>query len=187
VRSRPNKSAGTLLVAETRGNVYLAYAPDDAPEMEFVAALLRDDLWDVSLGPIVEVGPVFTANIARRLDQASCVVVAWSANSVQSRRIVREAAHASTFKKLVAVRLDHAALPQTEAPTIDFSDWEGPLHPTLVGDLLSLVEATAVRLNPLHAPKRSRPTGHLGLRVLLAASGLVAAALYGWSVWLLWR
>ena len=60
---------------DSRGNLYLAYAPDDAGEMEIVAALLREDRWDVSLGPLVEAGAGFTSRIERRLDQASCVVV----------------------------------------------------------------------------------------------------------------
>ena len=153
--------------------------------MEHVATILRGDNWEVAPGPVVEPGGAFNSAIYWRVDQAACVVVGWSANSVDLARVGREAAHAFAAKKLVAVRLDHASHPLADAPVVDMTAWDGLADELFVSHLLTLIGAAASMRAPLPTTSRAAAIQAadatswqklvMGMAILIAVAAAVIA------------
>ncbi|MGE0044400.1 MAG: toll/interleukin-1 receptor domain-containing protein [Hyphomonadaceae bacterium] len=79
--------------------------------------------WDPRLMP----GEPFAARIEQEIDQAKCVVVAWSNEAKNSIWVRAEATEALDSGKLMQVRIDgvQPPLPFNAAPVLDMAHWRG--------------------------------------------------------------
>lgn len=79
--------------------------------------------WDQHLMP----GESYSSRIMQEIDKATCLVVLWSINSVNSDWVRGEAVVADEAGKLVPLRMDNTRIPPpfNMKQTIDLSQWGG--------------------------------------------------------------
>jgi hypothetical protein len=90
--------------------VFLSYSRADRPRVAKLAEALEAAGHDVWWDKAIEGGSEFADHIARELEAADAVVVAWSEASVKSVWVRDEAGVGRDAKRLVPVQLD-ATLP----------------------------------------------------------------------------
>ena len=92
-------------------DVFLSYASEDRVRVRPLVDLLERQGWTVWWDREIHAGPRFDQVIEKALDQASCVVVVWSRQSVQSDWVQTEASEGLERDILVPVRIDDVRLP----------------------------------------------------------------------------
>src|SRR5262249_45794620 len=108
-------------------DVFICYKREDRGAVERLVRLLETDQitawWDPSIVP----GERYAAVIHRALDDASCVVVAWSRRSVESLWVQDEAGIGRDRRVLVPVSLDGVEPPLgfRQLQTLNLADWNG--------------------------------------------------------------
>jgi hypothetical protein len=145
-------------------DVFISYCSNDRPRARQVAdALGRDGFsvwWDRDIPP----GKSFDLVIEQAVEEARCIVVLWSKESVVSEWVKTEAAEGARRKILVPVLIEPDARIPLEFRRIqaaDLSGWTGertPGYETLV---------TAVRLRisgPQERPSTSQPAAPVSVR-----------------------
>jgi hypothetical protein len=138
--------------------VFLSYTSSDRPLARKVADALESlglsVWWDREIPP----GKNFDSVIEEQLKAARCVIVLWSADSVQSRWVRAEASSAAARECLIPVRIDKVAIPLefTLIQAAELLDWDGnTTHPEFV----RLVEAVQQMLGkpPAATSEINRP------------------------------
>ena len=161
--------------------IFVSYArEDEGAARTMVAALENAGLrvwWDREIPP----GKTWDEVIGRALDTASCVLVLWSRNSVQSRWVREEADRAASRGRLIPVLIEKVDQPFGfgRIQAADLTGWRGDAsHPgfsALVRAISDFLPATSARVEPLRK-ERSRAWW-------IAAPLLLAAAAYsGWQL-----
>lgn len=108
-------------------DVFISYKREDRGAVERLVRLLEAEQitawWDPSIVP----GERYAAVIHRALDDASCVVVAWSRRSVESLWVQDEAGIGRDRGVLVPVSLDGVEPPLgfRQLQTLNLADWNG--------------------------------------------------------------
>ncbi|HSJ76330.1 MAG TPA: TIR domain-containing protein [Gemmatimonadales bacterium] len=134
-------------------DIFLSYKREDQGTAKRLAEALEARGWSVWWDPRLQAGERFDDVIEKTLQEVRCVVVLWSARSIQSQYVKDEASYALKLGKLVP-----AAIETVEPPfrfqglhTIDLSGWDGaPGFPAL----RKLAEDLSVRLGaPQPAPQ----------------------------------
>lgn len=109
------------------GTVFVSYAREDRERVRRLVQFLSARFsvwWDEDIEP----GTLFRSAIGQRLDEAACVVVVWTSNSVRKEFVWSEAAGGQRRGVLLPVLLDaDAAIPVgfTELQHVDLTLWEG--------------------------------------------------------------
>ena len=124
-------------------DVFISYAHQDEKRAKRVAGLLEKKglsiWWDRHIPP----GKTWDEVIGTALDEAECVVVLWSANSIKSDWVKEEASRGATRGAMVPVIFDHVASPlgfgRIEAA--QFSDCEEDNDHPEVQSFLAAVKA----------------------------------------------
>jgi hypothetical protein len=92
-------------------DVFISYASEDRSRIQPLVEALRttglDVWWDRHIGQ----GQNFGRVIEQALEEASCVVAAWTSASVESEWVCNEASEARKLEKLVPVLLDEVEVP----------------------------------------------------------------------------
>lgn len=134
--------------------------------------------WDTA----IEAGSAFAADIARELDAADVVVVAWSAASVKSAWVLDEAGAGRDRNRLVPVLLDGTPPPLgfRQLHAIDLSQGR-ERKPAGAAELVRAVERVASALPLEPAAKVAHATPKL-LPWLIGLVALVAATVLGWQM-----
>ena len=105
--------------------VFLSYSRDDLDRVRpLVTALEAEGLtvwWDRELNP----GESFAETIDREIQEAKCVVVIWSENSVKSQWVKNEALEGMDRSVLVPLVLDEIRIPVAfkQLQGADFKEW----------------------------------------------------------------
>lgn len=151
--------------------IFLSYASEDRESAEKLVRIFVARGWDVWWDRQLLPGQVFDAEIAVQLAKAECVVVLWSAISVQKRWVFDEAEDGAARGILVPVLIDDVKIPFgfRRFQTAKLADWDG--HEVDNPALSELLTAIARRLNSGPAPE-SMPT-----RLRRHGSGLAWVAL----------
>jgi len=157
-------------------DVFVSYKREDearvVPLVHALESAGLDVWWDRGLPG----GESWRANIEAALNEAKCVVVAWSALSVgPTGHFVRdEAQHAMARGLLVPVMIDRVVPPLgfRELQAIDLTRWNGGAGDPFLGDLIAAIRA---KLDGAPAPKAHGPVARLRRR--LTIGGLVTALL----------
>jgi hypothetical protein len=134
-------------------DIFISYAAEDRERVKPLADALGRSGWDVWWDRKVLPGTRWDDMIAAELDQARCVVVAWSRKSADSGFVRDEARHALDAGKLVPVLLERIQQPVgfRGVQAADLSDWRGDdAHPEF-GNLCSAISA---RLSPMNAVRQ---------------------------------
>ena len=124
-------------------SVFVSYASSDrervAPLVDAMQAQGMTVWWDRH----IETGTSFDRAIEQALQQASAVVVVWSAASINSDWVKAEADSALQADKLVPVRIDDVPVPMPfgRIQTADLIGWNG--EPAPLADVLARVDTLA--------------------------------------------
>lgn len=150
-------------------DVFVSYARDDrdrvAPLVEAIVANGWSVWWDQEIGP----GAAFRRVIEDELAAARCVVVVWTANSVESDWVNAEASEGLARRVLVPVRFEDIRIPlvfrQTQA--CDLFGWPRRRDDASLNRLLAAIAAGLGDPPPtrIEAPTTAR----FGRRALAAA------------------
>src|SRR5215216_2703159 len=93
-------------------DLFVSYAREDQARVAALVALLegegRSVFWDRNIPP----GGTWRSHIGRELEQARCVVVAWSEHSIRSEWVIEEAEEAKARGILIPVFLDTVQPPR---------------------------------------------------------------------------
>ncbi len=154
--------------------VFLSHASQD----QAISSLLSEALtqsniavwWDKDIAP----GASWRDTISERLDSAAVILTLWTENSVNSKAVCEEAAHAQRTGKFLHVRMDKSVLPYgfSETQYVDLQNWTGDLADPR---LQNLVQGIRDKFNP---PSREELEQRLRLAAPIAATiegGLVTA------------
>jgi hypothetical protein len=160
-------------------DIFISYKREDQERARILAEALEAKGWSVWWDPKLRAGEHFDNVIEKALQEARCVLVLWSARSIQSQYVKDEASYALKLKKLVP-----ATIEKVEPPfrfqglhTVDLSDWDAserfPAFRKLLEDLGALLGAP----QPKPQPKPGETSDELfakGLALVEKAKQVVA-------------
>ncbi len=92
-------------------DIFLSYARQDRERVRPIVRALEENGWSVWWDPKIVAGEEFRDTIEAALNNARCVVVVWSNDSVRSRWVLDEAQKGSDRRVLVPVLLDGISPP----------------------------------------------------------------------------
>ena len=107
-------------------DIFISYARADRPRAKVLAEALEEQgynvWWDFDITP----GERFSKVIEQALDDAKCLVVLWSKDSVESEWVEAEATEGKRQNKLVPALIDDATIPLAfrQIHTADLTNWE---------------------------------------------------------------
>jgi TIR domain len=93
-------------------DIFFSYAREDQARVVPVVAALEARGWSVFWDRRIPAGLTWRSHIGRALDQARCVVVAWSEHSITSKWVLEEADEGMEREILVPVLLDTVRPPR---------------------------------------------------------------------------
>ena len=163
-------------------DIFISYSRDDRVRIERLADCLQAQGWDVWWDPVIPVGQSYRKVIGKALDDARCVVVAWSRTSVDSDWVLAEAGAGKDRNILVPISIDGTKplLDFAQIQTADFSSWTSdctaPEFQQLLEGITHIIDKPAGdnrQALPPEAVSKPRPK-----RALIVGAGtiLVAAA-----------
>src|SRR5262249_32719104 len=111
--------------------------------------------WSVWWDRQLRGGDYYDDVIQRQLNEVRCVIVMWSASSVQSQYVKAEAAYAQNQNKLIPVRIDNATLPIRFqlVHTRSLDGWDGSKD---FSEVRRLAEDIAAILDPAASDNQKR-------------------------------
>lgn len=111
-------------------DIFLSYARVDLPRARQIERALEHRGWSVFWDRELLPGEGYRRAIEHELNQARCVIVLWSRDSIQSEWVIDEAESGKQRGRLVSVRIDDVEMPlgfrQLQAATL--TGWTGDLE-----------------------------------------------------------
>ena len=168
-----------------RGSVFLSYSRGDLDHARPVIALLESAGIDVWWDGRLEGGENYLQTTEAALEGADCVVVLWSATSVDSHWVRDEAQRGRERGCLVPLSIDGTMAPLgfRQFQLLDISGWDGAADSALASRILVAVNAKigdgeAVLAAPLPppAPPQTAARGLSRRVVMIGGAGLAGAA-----------
>jgi hypothetical protein len=144
-------------------DIFISYASEDRDRVKVLAEALAMQGWLVWWDREIPFGKAFDQVIKEALNDARCIVVAWSKHSIESDWVIEEAQYGRERKILVPVLLDE---PHDELPPFGFRriqganlrNWDGtkthPVFQKLVADITSILGTAPV---PPEVEKELKP------------------------------
>jgi hypothetical protein len=138
-------------------DIFVSYASEDRARAKVLAGALERQGWSVWWDRRIAPGKQFSQVIKEAIDEAKCIIVLWSKESVKSAWVQNEAAEGARREILVPALIDDVEIPfefrRIQAARL--VDWEGRSpHPEF--DIL--LEAVCAILGQHLLPKASEPT-----------------------------
>ncbi|MCZ6871186.1 MAG: TIR domain-containing protein [Gammaproteobacteria bacterium] len=165
-------------------DVFISYSSEDRDRLAPLAAVLEQAGYSIWWDQQLRGGAVYSDEIEKELLVAKAVIVAWSKQSVASRWVKDEAAHASTHDKLIPICLDDVNLPIGfgQFHKIDFARWDGapdaPEVQRLLESLANVIDEGVVRRSvQLGESSTARAPGPRRTGLLASVIGLGIAAM----------
>jgi len=137
-------------------DIFISYAREDRPRAEAIAKALEDHGWSVWWDWVIPTGKKFRRVIQEKLDKARCVVVLWSANSIESDWVIEEASEGNDRGILLPVLIEKVRPPMgfRSMHAADLTNWEGgaaaPAFLRFCADIAPLIGA------PVTAPTAAK-------------------------------
>lgn len=121
-------------------DVFVSYASQDRDRVAPIVDALQSAGWSVWWDRAISGGAAFDRAIEEAIDEARCIVVVWSAHSVESEWVRTEANEGLERRVLVPVAIDDSRPPLAfrRTQTLDFSDGDGNIE-ALVSAVRGLV------------------------------------------------
>lgn len=130
-------------------DIFISYSRDDLTIVQSLVKLFAQRRWSVWWDFKIPPGKIFDEHIKKELNEARCVVVVWSKNSVKSRWVKSEASAGAEREILVPILIDDVDIPlgldQIHAVTL--TGWDGKSTHVELGKLLDAIES-ALNNNP---------------------------------------
>jgi hypothetical protein len=106
-------------------DIFISYAREDEPRVQALVAAFEAQGWSVFWDRRIPAGRTWRDHIGSALQQARCIVVAWSATSVASQWVAEEADEGRVRQVLVPVLLEAVQPPRgfREIQAADLSAW----------------------------------------------------------------
>lgn len=129
-------------------DIFISYARADRSRAEALAKALEGQGWSVWWDWAIPTGKKFRRVIEEEIHKARCVVVLWSATSIESDWVIEEASEGSERGILLPVLIERVRQPMGFRSThaADLVGWEGdlaaPPFERLRGDIATLIGAT---------------------------------------------
>jgi formylglycine-generating enzyme len=111
---------------------FISYAREDLDRVWPIVKLIEANGWSVFWDRNIPAGLTWRGYIGKALDEAKCVIVVWSRNSVISEFVHEEADDGRDRKILIPICIDDVRPPLgfRSIQHEDFTDWRGePDHP----------------------------------------------------------
>lgn len=144
-------------------DIFLSYANEDREAARALADILERAGWTVWWNRRISAGRKWHSVLDEALSGARCMIVLWSAHSVDNDRVQEEAeAGRRRSVSLVPVRIDHVEPPIgfRAIQAADLTEWDrsstAPSVQHLIADLESILEKTAQRAESAAPPSSSR-------------------------------
>ena len=115
----------------SKTDIFFSYANEDKGRVARLVVALEAGGWSVFWDRRIPAGQTWRSHIGRALEQARCVVVAWSEHSIQSEWVIEEADDGRERGILVPAFLDPVRPPRgfRAIQAADLSGWS-PEHPS---------------------------------------------------------
>jgi hypothetical protein len=113
-------------------NIFISYAKGDRSRAEPLAKALEDQGWSVWWDRKIPPGKTFSQVIEEAINDAKCVIVLWSNESVKSDWVQNEAAEGARRRILVPALIDEVQIPFEfrRIQAADLTDWKAEIdHP----------------------------------------------------------
>ena len=181
----------TAIKAGDGDYVFLSYTHKDAAEAKRIVALLEGAGFTVWWDRLIGAGDAFSKATEAALDGASCVVVLWSQQSLDSHWVRDEAQRGQEMGCLVPLSIDGVMPPLgfRQFQFIDVSNWRGSPNEKPAQNIVNAVQAQ-INSSPMPraafaAPVGNAPSGFtLSRRNLAIGGGAIVGigALAGWGL-----
>jgi len=132
--------------------IFISYSSKDRAKAQKLVRVLENKGWSVWWDKKIPAGKAFDLAISKALNEAQCVVVLWSKNSVKSDWVWEEASEGAQRKILVPTVIDSVKIPFgfRRIQTVDLSRWRGTASSGNFPKLSNAIEALT------HLPSKSR-------------------------------
>ncbi len=137
-------------------DIFLSYTESDREQARRLAALLESVGWTVWWDRRIPAGETWRSVLEKALENMRCMVVLWSARSIESEWVYEEASEGRRLGKLVPVLIEAVRPPAgfREIQAADLAGWDGSREHDglrmLLADLENLLgkPGTATRSHP---------------------------------------
>lgn len=128
-------------------DLFISYAHEDEERITPLVKAFENQGWKVFWDQHIPTGQTWRSHIGEALDNANCVLVIWSKDSVNSKWVIEEADVGQKRNALIPIFLDEVEIPMgfRSIQTADLTEWK-PEEPSsefevLVNDIRKLLEA----------------------------------------------
>ena len=142
-------------------DIFVSYAREDRAKVRPLAEALERHGWKVWWDRSIRAGEQFHEVIEKALEEATCVLVAWTSRSVRSTWVREEVQEGLDRKKvLIPVKMEDVKPPLgfRSFQAVDLFDWDGsedsPAFQVLVNDIAGIVGPPKVSAPP---PAEEKP------------------------------
>jgi len=179
-------------------DIFISYAREDESRIKPLVAAFEAEGWNVFWDRRIPAGSSWRNHIGSALQQARCVVVAWSVHSLESNWVAEEADDGKMRQVLVPVSLDSVIPPRgfREIQSADLTDWK-PGQPSenltrLLGDIQRLIGSSAVPPRPAPAISQAPPFAPAAIGMppgngrrtgIIVAAAVALLAIAGYLAW----
>ncbi|MCB0547503.1 MAG: TIR domain-containing protein [Phaeodactylibacter sp.] len=124
-------------------HIFISYSSKDRPKTKALAAVLEKRGWKVWWDKHLKPGKAFDNAISKALDEAGCIIVLWSENSVESSWVLEEAYEGLERKILTPALIGKTRLPfgYRRLQYVDLTRWKGGEASKAIVQLFEAVEA----------------------------------------------
>lgn len=108
-------------------DIFLSYTEKDRKQARRVAAILESVGWTVWWDRRIPAGETWRSVLEKALEDMRCMIVLWSARSIESEWVYEEATEGRRLGKLVPVLIEAVRPPAgfREIQAADLSEWDG--------------------------------------------------------------
>jgi hypothetical protein len=178
-------------------DIFISYAREDEARIRPLVEAFEEQGWDVFWDRRTPAGQTWRNYIGQALEDARCVIVAWSQHSIISKWVIAEADKSSERDILVPVFLDSVEppMPFGTLQTADLTTWQpgesSPHFEQLVQDISAVLTGTPRSPVPpiTPGPDKTKPAPDgvfkdLKVRLALVFVIGVIAAILGWYLYI---